>query len=307
MEDDNENLIEDVEELTKKVNDENQQLKEDESKLQMINDSVLLKTSLNKQLKKEKLMLLKKLTETEQVKERLETDVLHKNYMVKKMKKKAQKKRDIMLRSLDSMSEDHDAMSSNTNDSSNFKDSFKMSRSMGSSSKVKTNASLLDFDKEYASVTTHRRSLFDETEISSFGAIQRQWDEIPEESDENSSIDEITPRRLEEEKEEQARLLEELTSSTKNTVKAFEMPNDPKTKPDQNVVNVSTKREQLQISHISILEDSEDDCSHFMSPTTASDHLKNMNQISIPTLDMSKVTNKHSKKGLFISTDNPIN
>ena len=138
MEDDNENLIEDVEELTKKVNDENQQLKEDESKLQMINDSVLLKTSLNKQLKKEKLTLLKKLTETEQVKERLETDVLHKNYMVKKMKKKAQKKRDIMLRSLDSMSEDRDAMSSNTNDSSNFKDSFKMSRSMGSSSKVKT-------------------------------------------------------------------------------------------------------------------------------------------------------------------------
>ena len=138
MEDDNENLIEDVEELTKKVKDENQQLKEDESKLQMINDSVLLKTSLNKQLKKEKLTLLKKLTETEQVKERLETDVLHKNYMVKKMKKKAQKKRDIMLRSLDSMSEDRDAMSSNTNDSSNFKDSFKMSRSMGSSSKVKT-------------------------------------------------------------------------------------------------------------------------------------------------------------------------
>ena len=87
MEDDNENLIEDVEELTKKVKDENQQLKEDESKLQMINDSVLLKTSLNKQLKKEKLTLLKKLTETEQVKERLETDVLHKNYMVKKMKK----------------------------------------------------------------------------------------------------------------------------------------------------------------------------------------------------------------------------
>ena len=55
----------------------------------MINDSVLLKTNLNKQLKKEKLTLLKKLTETEQVKERLETDVLHKNYMVKKMKKKA--------------------------------------------------------------------------------------------------------------------------------------------------------------------------------------------------------------------------
>jgi len=111
--------------------------------------------------------------------------------------------------------------------------------------------------------------IFEEDEMKGL-----QWkgldDMIPEEADEASSVggDEITPRRLEEDQEEIARINEELNSA-RNAKKGFH-----ETQPINHKKN-------LHLSHISSVNNSRDE-THFMSPTSAGN-------ISIPVLHLSKV------------------
>ena len=111
--------------------------------------------------------------------------------------------------------------------------------------------------------------LFEEEDLKGY-----QWqvdEQIPEEADEASSVggDEITPRRLEEDQEELARINEELTSARQGIKKTF-METQP-----------IIPKKKLQISHISSVNNSRDE-THFMSPTSAGN-------ISIPLLPLSKV------------------
>ena len=73
---------------------------------------------------------------------------------------------------------------------------------------------LEEFEQEFKNkFQPTRKSVFDGTDISSLGGLNNRWEEIPEESDENSSFEEVTPRWLDEQEEEKARLQEEMVSS----------------------------------------------------------------------------------------------
>ncbi len=93
--------------------------------------------------------------------------------------------------------------------------------------------------------------IFEEGELSHW----RKWDEIPEEADEASSVgDEITPRRLEEDQEEIARINEELNSARMDKPQLKHLPTPGK--------------KNLHLSHISSVNNSRDETA-FMSPTSA--------------------------------------
>jgi len=71
--------------------------------------------------------------------------------------------------------------------------------------------------RQYPRSARHRvdfddQKLFEEGDITSFNDHWQKEDAIPEESEGNSSIDGITPRRLEEDEEEIAKINEELMS-----------------------------------------------------------------------------------------------
>ena len=118
------------------------------------------------------------------------------------------------------------------------------------------------------------KSVYEDTDISSIGPSHKHWDEIPEESDENSSMDETTPRRLEEAKEEEARLQEELISGTKAQQKVSELllkvrQWTPGSNSVYNTTLCSSKKESLMLSQISSLNNSWEDNNLFASPNVS--------------------------------------
>jgi hypothetical protein len=102
---------------------------------------------------------------------------------------------------------------------------------------------------------------------------------IDEEDGETSSVggDEITPRRLEEDQEEMARINEELNSARMQ--KKFDVGKG---------LQLTSKKPDLHLSHISSVNNSRDETA-FMSPTSAG-HIPN---IKIPTLQLDKI---HAKR-----------
>lgn len=154
--------------------------------------------------------------------------------------------------------------------------------------------------RQYSRTARHKgaefseEKLFEDGDITSFNDHWQKEDAIPEESEGNSSLDEITPRRLEEDQEEIARFEEELMSGRQITDEDLDTVEELPSMIEEVEQFATLKKEpKLHLSHISSVNNSRDD-TNFMSPQG------DMNQDEgpkVPMLNLGKLLEKDNGLG----------